>query len=116
MYRVSDLQKAAVFYTRVLGMKQVWEDKERKMIGFTFPESDTEIVIHANPDLPKFDYSYLVKDVVAACREFEAAGYRVKLQPVAVRPGKYAVLLDPDGNEIPIIDLTAFGGVPRYDR
>ncbi len=116
MYRVTDLQKSAGFYTKVLGLKQVWEDKERNMIGFIFPKSDAEIVIHANPDLPSFDYCYLVNDVTDACREFEAAGYTVKLQPVSARPGKYAILQDPDGNEIPIIDLTAFGGVPRYDK
>lgn len=115
MYKVSDLEKAEKFYAEVLGLKKVWEDKERKMIGFVFEKSNSEIVIHADPNLPNFDYSYLVEDVVAFCEEFKQQGYRVSLEPIEVRPGRYAVILDPDGNEIPIIDLTKFGGKPRYD-
>lgn len=34
MYRVKDLKKGAKFYRDVLGLKQVWRDEERKMIGF----------------------------------------------------------------------------------
>ena len=32
-----------------------------------------------------------------------------------VRPGKYAVIEDLDGNIINIIDLTKFGNIPQYD-
>ena len=115
MYRVSDLEKARVFYRDVLGLKQVWEDKAEKMIGFVFMESDSEIVIHANSSLPKFDHSYLVENVEAFCREIKERGYGVILEPTQVRTGKYAIISDTDGNEIPVIDLTKFDGKPRYD-
>ncbi len=115
MYQVKDLEKAKIFYQEVLGLKKVWENKESKMVGFTFEESDSEIVIHNNPNIPKFDYSYLVSNVDEFVKEFESKGYIVKLEPIDVRSGRYAILLDPDGNEIPIIDLTKFGGKPRYD-
>lgn len=115
MYRVSDLQKAESFYTDVLGLKKAWEDRDAKMIGFVFEQSDSEIVIHADPNLPKFDYSYLVENVASFCEDFKKQGNAVLVEPIDVRPGKYAILSDPDGNEIPIIDLTKFGGKPKYD-
>ena len=115
MYRVSDLEKAKKFYTEVLGLKQAWEDKEAQMIGFILKNSDSEIVIHTDPKIPNGDYSYSVENVEEFVNEYKNKGYSVALEPIDIRPGKYAVLLDPDGNKIPIIDLTKFGGVPKYD-
>lgn len=115
MYRVSDLEKSKEFYEKVLGLKKVWEDREAKMVGFVFDQSDSEIVIHNNPHIPKFDYSYLVEDVVAFCKEVKEKGYKVCLEPMDVRPGKYAVIADLDDNAIPVIDLSKFGGKPKYD-
>ncbi|KAA0206131.1 VOC family protein [Candidatus Uhrbacteria bacterium] len=116
MYQVSDLRRAEAFYTKALGLKKVWEDEDAKMIGFAFEKSDSEIVVHVNPELPKFDYSYLVENVERFCKDFQQSGFHVILQPIEVRSGKYAIVADPDGNEIPIIDLTKFGGSPRYDH
>lgn len=116
MYRVSDLKKAEKFYTEVLGLKKAWEDQYSQMIGFVFEQSDSEIVIHTDPNIPKGDYSYLVENVVSFCNEIEKKGYQVLQKPIEVRPGKYAVIADLDGNEIPIIDLSKFGGKPRYDQ
>src|SRR5258706_9482729 len=110
MYRVSDLKKAEAFYTNTLGLKKIWEDQAAMMVGFSFEQSDSEIVIHTNPNIPKGDFSYLVEDVIAFCNEVKKQGHKVLLEPIDVRPGKYAVLLDPDGNEIPIIDLSKFDG------
>jgi lactoylglutathione lyase len=116
MYCVSDLKKAEAFYRDALGLKKIWEDQKARMIGFSFAEQrGSELVIHSNPDLPKFDYSYIVQDVVKFCEEFKKLGHKVVREPIDVRPGKYAILSDPDGNEIPIIDLTKFGNKPKYD-
>lgn len=114
IYRVSDLKKAEKFYVNVLGLKKAWEDENAKMIGFMFEQSDSEIVIHANPDILKFDYSYLVENVASFCEGIKRLGYKVLLEPIEVRSGKYALISDPDGNEVPIIDLTKFGGKPKY--
>ena len=40
----------------------------------------------------------------------------VAQKPFDVRCGKFAVLVDPDGNELPIIDLTRFCEEPKYDE
>ena len=112
---VKDLEKAAIFYEDVLGLKRVWTDSERGMIGFVFPQSDSEIVIHNDSTLPNPDFSFLVENVENFCGEFRKQGYQVLFGPVEVRCGKFATLSDPDGNKIPIIDLTKFGGKVRYD-
>jgi predicted enzyme related to lactoylglutathione lyase len=106
MYYVEDLEKSAEFYKK-LGLIKAWEDKKRKMIGFEMKDTKTEIVIHSDPDLPSFDYSFLVDDVLQFCDDFVAMGFQVKSDPFKVRCGWYAILLDPDGNELNIIDLSA---------
>lgn len=115
MFRVKDLDAAAKFYSEVLGLKQVWRDDDQRMIGFVFPESDSEIVIHTNPDIPNPDFSFLVENVEEFIKEFKGKGYKVLREPFEVRTGKFAVLSDLDGNIINIIDLTKFDNKPRYD-
>ena len=115
MLRVKDITKSASFYEKTLGMKRVWKDAERGMAGFTFSDSDSEIVIHDNNDIPSPSFSFLVNDVTKFCKDYAKTGNRILVQPMEVRTGKYAVLSDPNGNAIPIIDLTKFGGKPIYD-
>lgn len=99
----------------MLGLQKVWTDIERKMIGFKLLESDSEIVITSDARLPKFDYSYLVEDVNAFCNEFKRQRFKLELEPIEVRCGKYAILVGLDGNKVPIIDLTKFDNKPRYE-
>ncbi len=116
MFFVTDLEKAAEFYADVLGLRRVWTDEKRGMIGFVFQESNSEIVIHNDSSLPNPSFSFLVRNVKAFRDEYRAKGGTVVREPFDVRCGKYAVIADPDGNELPIIDLTKFGGKPRYDK
>lgn len=116
MYFVKDLDKSAKFYEEALGMQRKWTDKERGMVGFTFSKSDSELVLHSDPKINKYDFSFLVENVEEFCREFRQKEYKIKVEPMEVRCGKYAILLDPDENIIPIIDLTKFGGLPKYDN
>jgi predicted enzyme related to lactoylglutathione lyase len=83
-------------------------DEDAGQIGFVFPESDAEIVIHTDVGIPNPDFSFLVDDVAAFCEDYERQGCRVARKPFDVRCGKFAVLEDPDGNPIPIVDLTRF--------
>lgn len=114
MYRVKDLDASAVFYAG-LGMKQVWRDDQYQMIGFAFPESDSEIVIHTDSAMPNPDINFLVDDVEAFVGEAKGKGIAVMQEPTNVRPGKFATIADPDGNPINVIDLTKFENKPKYD-
>ena len=90
--------------------------RRRELIGFLLPGNSSEIVIHNDPDLPNPSFSFLVRDVEKFCDDYKKKGYRLVKEPFEVRRGKFAVLADPDGNELPIIDLTKFGDKPRYDN
>ena len=115
MMRVTDLDSSARFYEEVMGLRRAWTDRENQMIGFLFPGNNSELVIHTDPGLSSPSYSFSVDDAVEFCRRFREQGYTVLMEPFEVRCGMYAVLADPDGNRINIIDLTKFGGEPRYD-
>ncbi|MDD4990182.1 MAG: VOC family protein [Candidatus Pacebacteria bacterium] len=115
MFYVKDLEKAAKFYEENFGLIRAWSDDENKMIGFVFEQSDSEIVIHSNPEIPNPDFSFLVENVEDFCKTYEASGGRVVENPLDVRCGKFAILSDQDGNKIPVIDLTKFGGKAKYN-
>lgn len=112
MFRVKDLETSSKFYQKEMGLKKVWEDKKEGMIGFIFPEGDSEIVIHNNVKIPNPDFSFLVDNVEEFIKTFKGK----VLMKMEVRSGKLAVLEDFDGNKIPIVDLTKFGNRPRYDE
>jgi len=115
MVRVTDLDASARFYEEVMGLKRAWTDNAKQMVGFLFPGNDSELVIYTGPKLDSPSYSFSVEDVVEFCERFREQGYTVLMEPFEVRCGMYAVLADPDGNRINIIDLKKFGGEPRYD-
>jgi lactoylglutathione lyase len=114
MFYVSNLEKAAKFYENELGLKRLWTDKEQGMIGFVFAGSDSEIVIHNDMSIHNPSFSFLVENVEEFCDEYQKKGYTVAQKPFDVRCGKFAVLSDPDGNELQIIDLTRSGDEPKY--
>lgn len=115
MFFVKDLEKSAKFYEEVLGLKRAWTDLKKGQIGFTFAESDSEIVIHTDSSIPNPDFSFLVDNVESFVKSYANKGFKVLREPFDVRPGKFAVLADPDDNIIQIIDLTKFSNKPRYD-
>lgn len=115
MNLVEDIQEAAEFYEKVLGLKRGWTDDENQMIGLLFPGNDTEIVLHMNKYLPNPNVSFQVEDVLAFVDEYKAKGYKVVEEPFDIRCGKCAILENPYGNGLEIMDLTKFGGKPRFD-
>jgi len=116
MLYVENLEETARFYEEELGLKRGWTDMEHGMIGLLFPKGETELVLHSDPEIPSPTFAIQVEDVEAYCREYRRRGHRVLMNPIEVRCGKYAVIADPEGNPIPIIDLTKFEGKPRYDE
>ena len=115
MHLVDDVYEAAEFYEKVLGLKRGWTDDENKMIGLLFPGNDTEIVLHMNKYLPNPNVSFQVEDVMDFVEKYKAKGYKVLEDPFDIRCGKCAILEDPYGNGLEIMDITKFGGKPRFD-
>ena len=101
MVRVPDLAAAAEFYTGELGLRRLWADETSIGLGLT--ETDAEIVLHTM-DLPADEnVYYLVDDVDAAATQY--AGMMRK-PPFDIAVGRCAILEDPFGNAIGILDLS----------
>jgi predicted enzyme related to lactoylglutathione lyase len=105
MIRVRDVQAAATYYAKVFGLHPQWSGDDS--IGLVFPESDAEIVLHSDPNIPSsVEVHYLVDDVVAAVAHYAAEGCAVLVAPFDITVGKCAVIRDPFGTRICILDLT----------
>lgn len=105
MLKVNELQKAAAYYETVFGLKRLWQDDHS--VGMGMSETDAEIVLHDNADMPKESLvHYLVDDVVKAVEHFTAQGCIICVQPFDVVIGKCAVIEDPFGNVLNLIDMT----------
>jgi len=114
MLKVEDLETTADFYINVMGLKRGWTDRENSMTGLLFPDNDSELVLHCDNDLPDPNISYQVKDVEAFVEKYKKSGYKVLRKPFDIRCGKCAILEDPEGHSVEIMDITKFGE-PRYD-
>ncbi len=105
MIRVDDPEAASQFYAEVLGMIPLWSDDDS--VGLGFPETDAEIVLHRKPEIPHtVEVHYLVDDVVTATPILEHQGCRVMERPFDTPIGKCAVISDPFGTVLCILDMT----------
>ena|SRR5258708_38898211 len=105
MVRVDDLEAAAAYYTNVFGLRPQWSGDDS--VGLVFPETDAEIVLHCNPDIPSpVEVHYLVDDVVTVITNFVAQGCHLLVQPFDIAIGKCAVIQDPFGIRLCILDMT----------
>jgi predicted enzyme related to lactoylglutathione lyase len=104
MVRVADLETAAWFYADAFGLKRLWQDDTS--VGFGMPETDAEIVLHTM-DLPKeIGVHYLVDDTIAAVATLAGKGCAIREAPFDVAIGKCAVIEDPFGNVLCILDMS----------
>lgn len=115
LYCVEDIHKAAKFYEETMGLKRGWTDEDNQMIGLLFPGNDTELVLHSNKYLPNPNVSYQVENVEEFVSDYKQKGNNVIVEPFEIRCGKCAILKDPFGGSIEIMDITKFGGKPRFD-
>ena len=112
MVKVPDVHEAAEFYHDVFGLKPNWEYDQT--IGMKLAESGTEIVLHSRQDIPfKVDVTYLVDSVDEAIIRYEEQGCTTIKAPFDIRIGRCAVIMDPFGISISILDMTKGEVVPN---
>jgi lactoylglutathione lyase len=105
MIRVADVQAAAAYYAKVFGLRPIWSGDGS--IGLAFPETDAEIVLHCDPNIPSsVEVYYLVDDVVTAVDHLAAQGCQVLVCPFDITIGKCAVIGDPFGTRLCVLDIT----------
>ncbi|GIH14825.1 VOC family protein [Rugosimonospora africana] len=104
MVRVDDLETASQFYGSMLGLRPLWRDDGS--VGMGLPETDAEVVLHTM-DLPReWGVHYLVDDVAAAVSAWREGGCVVRKPPFEIAVGWCAVLEDPFGNPVCVLDLS----------
>jgi predicted enzyme related to lactoylglutathione lyase len=105
MIKVDDLPAAQEYYTEVFGLNPLWGDDSS--IGLGFRDTDTEIVLHTNQDIPsQAEVFYLVDNVNAAVTELQNKDCVIIVEPFDISMGKCAVIRDPFGIRLCILDMT----------
>ncbi len=100
---VPDLDQGLAFYRDRLGHDLIWRNDEVGQAGLRLPDSETEIVLGLKvPYAP----NWLVTSVSDAVDDIVAAGGTVVVQPHRIAVGWLAVVADPFGNALILLDLS----------
>jgi lactoylglutathione lyase len=100
--KVGNLEAALAFYSSGLGHELVW--RTATAAGLRLPESDAELVIHTDPTPTETEF--LVPSVPEAVRRFQQAGGNLIAGPFEIKIGLCAVVSDPWGNLLVILDMS----------
>lgn len=99
---VPDLEPALEFYGDKLGHQLVW--RSEKAAGLRLPDGDGELVLQS--ERPGQETDLLVQTVPEAVERFVRAGGRVIAEPFEIRIGRCAVVADPFGNVLVLLDMS----------
>lgn len=101
--RVPDLDAGLTYYRDELGHELLWRHDAIGQAGLRLPGGESELVLAT--DVPPGP-AWLVDAVEPAVSRFVAAGGRVVSAAVDVPVGRVAVVEDPFGNVLVLIDLS----------
>ena len=104
---VPDLDQGLRFYRDRLGHDLLWRNDEVGQAGLRLPDTGTELVLSARH---RYAPNWLVASVRDAVATIVAAGGSVLVEPAQIPVGLLAVVVDPFGNELILLDLS----VGRY--
>jgi predicted enzyme related to lactoylglutathione lyase len=104
---VPDLDQGLEFYRDRLGHDLLWRNDELGQAGLRLPDSETELVLSTNL---QYAPNWLVTSVQDAVADIVAAGGAVLVEPREIPVGRLAVVADPFGNALILLDLS----VGRY--
>lgn len=99
---VPDLEAGLAFYRDRLGHELIW--RTERQAGLRLPQSDAEIVIQT--ERPELEANLTVESTDAAVERIVAAGGRVLRVPFDSPIGRCAVVADPWGNRLVILDTS----------
>ena len=100
---VPDLDAGIAFYADGLGHPLRWRNDAIGQVGLGLAGSDTEIVLTTRHG---YEPNWLVESAGEAARVVEAAGGRILTPPFDIPVGRVAVVADPFGNGLVLVDLS----------
>jgi predicted enzyme related to lactoylglutathione lyase len=99
---VPDIESGLAFYRDSLGHALVWRTDTQA--GLRMRESDAEIVIQT--ERRELEANLLVDSADEAAARIEEAGGRVVAEPFNIQIGRCAVVQDPWGNRLVLLDMS----------
>jgi predicted enzyme related to lactoylglutathione lyase len=100
---VPDLDSGLRFYQQALGHELRWRHDDIGQAGLRLPGSDTEIVLTTRQG---YEPNWLVASADEAALAVRSAGGRVVTEPFDIPVGRVAVVADPFGNVLVLLDLS----------
>ena len=114
MTQVEDPEAAAVYYSDVFGLRRLWQDGTS--VGLGFPETDAEVVLHCDSEIPSaVEVYYLVDDVLSSIRFLRENECTVIAEHFDIPIGKCAVVRDPFGTTLCMLDMSKGPRKPHAD-
>lgn len=110
---VSDLDAGLRFYQDGLGHQLLWRNDAIGQAGLLLPDSETEIVLSTEVG---YAPTWLVVSLDEALDQVGAAGGRVVDGPTSIPVGRLAVVADPFGNRLVLLDLSKGRYITDADR
>jgi predicted enzyme related to lactoylglutathione lyase len=101
--RVPDLDSGLRFYGDVLGHRLRWRNDSRGQLALELPDGKTELVLTTEHD---YEPNWLVDSVDDSVETFRNGGGTVAVEPFDIPVGRVAVVLDPFGNALVLVDLS----------
>ena len=102
-FPVPDLDFGLRFYRDTLGHPLRWRNDAIGQAGLGLPDSDTELVLTTEQ---RYEPDWLVVSADEAAARIEGAGGRVLVSPFDIPVGRVAVVADPFGNPLVLLDLS----------
>jgi len=100
---VENVDTGLCFYRDRLGLSLIWRTEEAA--GLRLPQDETEIVLHSEERTePEIDLK--VERADRAAKQFEQAGGKIIAPPFDIQIGRCAVVEDPWGNQLVLLDST----------
>jgi len=100
MVSVPSVEAGIAFYRAKLGHSLIW--RTRESAGLQLPDSETELVVYTEKRGVEVDF--LVGSVESAVERWRESGGDIAAEPFDIPIGRCAVLRDPWGNELVILD------------
>lgn len=100
---VPSLDEGLSFYRDRLGHRLLWRDEESGTAGLGLPDSGAELVLTTRH---RYEPDWLVSSVPDAVAAVCAAGGSVVVEPSEIPVGRVAVVADPFGNTLVLVDLS----------
>jgi predicted enzyme related to lactoylglutathione lyase len=100
---VPSLENGLRYYRDALGHDLLWRNDELGQAGLRLADAETELVLTTRQ---AYEPDWLVEDADAAAAAMVAAGGRLTGAPVDLPVGRLAVVEDPFGNRLVLVDLS----------